>query len=52
MKVVKKSQIPSKNVSLAGYADNLDIVCKRNREVKDNTKVLSQSDWENEITSN
>lgn len=40
VKVVQKSQIPNKNVSLAGHADHLDTVCKRNREVKDNTKVL------------
>lgn len=30
---------------LAGWAGNLDMGCKRKRDVKDNTKVLSWSNW-------
>lgn len=50
--VVKKSQNPNMKVELVGYADSLDMGCKRKSEVKDHTKVLSQSNWKSDVATN
>lgn len=49
VEVVKKSQIPNMKAELAGFADILNMGCKRS-EVKDNTKVLSQRNWGREFS--
>lgn len=49
---VVKSQIPNMKVELAGFADRLDTGCKGRSKVKDNTEVLSQRNWKNEVATN
>lgn len=49
---VVKSQIPNMKTELAGFADSMNMGCKRRGEVKDNTKVLSQRNWESEVATN